>query len=183
MGGWRRGLPVVLSPLISDPPIVIAILLLLNKLPAHFLNAISLLGGGFALYLAWGFWKHWRQASKVPAEQHPTLGRTADPASGSWSILRRGVLMNLLSPGVYTFWVFVLGPLFLQALQHSLISGCVFLLCFYGAFVGGMALLVGMFHQARRLGWQTVRALTLISLMILTIFGMLLLWRGAHLVI
>ena len=38
LGGWKRGAPVALSVFISDPPIVITILLLLNQLPENFMR-------------------------------------------------------------------------------------------------------------------------------------------------
>ena len=92
-GGFRRGAPVAFAPLISDIPIVILILVLLDQLPPDFLNWISLAGGLFLLYLAWNLWEQWRKASG--------LGLPDPPASFS---LWRGVLMNSLSPGPYTFW-------------------------------------------------------------------------------
>ena len=55
-GGWRRGAPVAFAPLISDLPIILLSLFVLNQLPENFLNVISLAGGVFALYLAWRLW-------------------------------------------------------------------------------------------------------------------------------
>lgn len=188
MRGWRYGLPVALSPLLSDPPIVLTILLLLNRLPSYFLGGISLMGGGFVFYLTWGFWKQWKRSVRaLPEEELLEEAHASNPlintANGNWSALRRGALMNLLSPGVYTFWTLVLGPLVLQAFHRSMASGVFFLLGFYSAFIGALILLVGLFHEARRLGWRVVRSLRLLSLIILTIFGMLLLWQGTRLFI
>ena len=52
-GGWRRGAPVAFAPLLSDLPIILLSLFLLNQLPESFLRVISTAGGAFALYLAW----------------------------------------------------------------------------------------------------------------------------------
>jgi hypothetical protein len=82
--------------------------------------------------------------------------------------------MNLLSPGPYTFWTLVLGPLFLRAVKQKPIYGGAFLLGFYIAFVGGMLGIVILFDQARRLGQRAVRVLTLASIVILLIFGIIL---------
>ena len=86
--------------------------------------------------------------------------------------------MNLLSPGPYTFWALVLGPILLSALKQSALHGLAFLLGFYGAFIGGMLLLVTLFHQARRLGPSVVRALVLVSILVLVAFGALLIYSS-----
>ena len=54
VGGWRRSLPLAFAPLISDPPIILAVILLLNQIPDNFEQLISLAGGAFVLFLAWG---------------------------------------------------------------------------------------------------------------------------------
>jgi threonine/homoserine/homoserine lactone efflux protein len=164
-GGWRSGFPVAFAPLISDVPIVLVILLLLNQVPPQFLRVISLVGGVYVFYLAWGLWGQWRQAS---------LESPATPTS-EVNNLWQGVLMNFLSPGPYIFWTLVNGPLLISALRQSWLYGLAFLLGFYGAFIGLMLGLVFIFDQARRLGPRVVRSLTLVSIIVLVIFGVILL--------
>ncbi|GAB4157649.1 MAG: hypothetical protein Fur0021_26800 [Candidatus Promineifilaceae bacterium] len=166
-GGWRRGLPVTLAPLISDAPIVIVMTFLLGQLPAIAIHSLNLAGGFFVFYLAWGVWREWR---------HPVTGQqpTAPPRSG----LRRAVLMNLLSPGPYLFWGLINGPLLLSAWQQSAAHAVLFLLGFYGVFLTGMMLMVCVFHQARRLGPRLVRSLMLLSILLLLVFGCLLWQEG-----
>ena len=167
-GGWRQGALVALGPLISDPFIVVTILLLLDRVPPSFLLVISLLGGMYVLYLAWGSIKQWRKGSQeiAVAESSP---------SGN---LRKAALMNFLSPGPYAFWTLVNGPILLSALKESIWYGIAFLLGFYGVFIGGMLVLAIIFSQARRLGSKVVRILLLISIIVLSIFGILLIYRG-----
>jgi threonine/homoserine/homoserine lactone efflux protein len=177
--GWRRGAVVAMAPLLSDPPIILLILLVLNQLPPLLIQAIGIAGGLFALYLAWGIGREWRAASGVPATaasaDQPV---TALDATHTWGALGRGALINLLSPGPYLFWSLVCGPLLLEALHLSPLYGASFLLGFYIAFIGGMLALAALFHQARRLGARAVRLLTLASLVILAGFGMLLIAQG-----
>jgi threonine/homoserine/homoserine lactone efflux protein len=59
---------VSLAPPISDPPIVLLILLLLDQIPAQFLRIISLAGGLFVLYLAWKLWKQWQAGTRSSHE-------------------------------------------------------------------------------------------------------------------
>jgi len=168
-GGFRRGAPVAFAPLISDIPIVILILVLLDQLPPDFLNWISLAGGLFLLYLAWNLWKQWRIGSGS--------GLPDPPASFS---LWRGVLMNSLSPGPYTFWTFVNGPILLQALRQSWMHGGAFLLGFYGTMIASLVGIAALFHLARRLGPKSVRLLMLASLVIMLLFAAVLLVRGVQ---
>lgn len=169
-GGPQRGSVVAVSPLLSDPPVVLVILLLLDQLPKQFLRLVSLLGGVFALYLFWGLLRKLRQNSYS--------GLQTETPRGDGSILWRAALLNALSPGVYTFWILVNGPLLLDALRQSWSFGAAFLIGFYTAFIGGMLVLVFIFAQARRLGERLVRSLTLASALILLIFAIYLLWRG-----
>lgn len=168
-GGWRQGAPIAFAPLISDGPIILAILLVLNQLPGTFLRFVSLAGGLFVLYLAWSLWKQWR----VEADQGISLKENT-AGGGLW----RGVLMNALSPGPYTFWMLVNGPLLLSALRQSWWHGGAFLLGFYGTLIGGMLGIAALFHQARRLGPKVIRALSLGSILILIFLGAILIKGG-----
>jgi threonine/homoserine/homoserine lactone efflux protein len=167
-GGWRRGALVSLAPLASDPPIVLAILLLLNQLPAWLLRGINLAGGVYVWYLAWGLWRDWRAET---GKGLPDLD--ANPGS-----FKKAVLMNVLSPGPYTFWSLLAGPILLEALQAHSLYGAGFVGGFYGVFIGGMLGLAAVFHQARRFGTAAIRALLLVSLLVLVVFGGILLLRG-----
>ncbi len=93
-------------------------------------------------------------------------------------VLWRGVMMNLLSPGPYTFWTLVTGPILLAATHQSWLHAGAFLAGFYAALIGGMLAIASVFHLARQLGPTLVRRLLLASVIILTFFGLLLLYRG-----
>ena len=167
-GGWRRGMPVTFAPLITDLPIILLSLFLLNQLPENFLRIISLAGGVFVLYLAWRIWGSWRQETD----------NTEPDTSSSKGSLRRGAITNLLTPGPYLFWALVSGPIFLSALRKSIAAGAAFLIGFYGIMILSLMGIVLIFHQARRLGPRVVHILLLVSLVVLIIFGMILLKQG-----
>jgi threonine/homoserine/homoserine lactone efflux protein len=168
-GGWRRAAPISLAPLLSDLPIILVVLLLLDQLPENFLSLINLAGGFFVFFLAWGFWKNWR----VSDNSMPLTSRN-NPSG----VLRRGIVMNLLSPGPYTFWALVNGPILLNAFRTSTISGIAFLSGFYTILTGGFLAVVLLFDQARRFGQKAVRTLTLLSILVLVAFGGLLIYQG-----
>ncbi len=167
-GGWRRGMPVTFAPLITDLPIILLSLFLLNQLPENFLRIISLAGGVFVLYLAWRIWVRWRQGTDI----------TEPDTSSSTGSLKRGAIANLLTPGPYLFWALVSGPILLSALRQSIAAGAAFLIGFYGIMILSLMGIVLIFHQARRLGPRVVHILLLVSLVVLIIFGMILLKQG-----
>ena len=167
-GGFRRGAPVAFAPLITDLPIILLSLFLLDRMPPYFLRGISLAGGVFVLYLAFGLWKGWR-ATPNPAQA------TSISAEGS---LRRGVMANFLSPGPYLFWALVNGPILLAALHRSTLHGAAFLFGFYGVMILSLLAIALLFSQVRRLGGRVVRALILLSIIILVVFAGLLLKQG-----
>lgn len=167
-GGWRRGAPIAFAPLISDLPIILLSLFVLNQLPENFLNVISLAGGVFALYLAWRLWGNWRKGGELE-------DAGSEISSGS---LRRGVIANFLTPGPYLFWALVSGPILLTALRQSITFGAAFILGFYGVFILSLLGIALIFSQARRLGPRVVHILLLVSIIILVIFAGLLIRQG-----
>lgn len=166
--GWKRGAIVAVAPLVSDIPLIIAILLLLKQVPALFVSLISLVGGIYVIYLAFKLFQSWRSK---PGEK--TSGAASMPHN-----LARAVLVNYSSPGPYLFWTLVNGPLLLAAMKISIWHGILFMLSFYIFFIGSMLILAGIFSQARRLGSRIIRVLSIISIAILCIFGGLLIYRG-----
>jgi len=191
--GWKRGAPVAFAPLVSDPPLVLLIVFILGQLPAAFLNLISIFGGLFALYIAYGLFRSWINDSTQSPSQDITkppagsgsgeinAGENVIPVSKNQStiaILAKGVIMNVMSPGLYMFWALISGPLLLSAVSESTLSGISFLVGFYTMLTGGLLLLVLIFNFARRLGPRVVRILTLCSIFILTVFGIILIYQG-----
>lgn len=167
-GGWRRGMPVTLAPLITDLPIILLSLFVLDQVPEEVLKFISLAGGLFVFYLAWRIWRSWRQGTE-------DLDHSNSSSTGS---LRRGAITNLLTPGPYLFWALVSGPILLSALRQSITAGAAFILGFYGIMILTLAAIVLIFHQARRLGPRVVHLLLLVSIIVLIIFGLILVRQG-----
>ena len=108
-GGWRRSLPLIFVPLLSDTPIIVLTTFILKQFPEYVLQAISVLGGLFVLYLAWGFWKQWKESASRSIDSDETSERSFSKA----------VAMNLLNPNPYIFWAFVSGPILISALEES----------------------------------------------------------------
>ena len=50
--GWKRTLPAAFSPLLSDGPIALIVLLVINRLPDVMRRILQIAGGFLLLYLA-----------------------------------------------------------------------------------------------------------------------------------
>ena len=168
VGGWRRSLPLIFVPIISDTPIVALTTFVLKQLPGSVLQVISFVGGVFVLYLAWGFWKQLRETNVHPYTSQQISRRS----------FTKAVAMNLLNPNPYIFWAFVSGPILINALDQSWLHGLAFLAGFYGVFMLTMLAFIIIFHQARRFGPKVVRSIQQFSIFVLVVFGALLVKQG-----
>jgi threonine/homoserine/homoserine lactone efflux protein len=171
LGGFKRGARITLAPLITDAPIIIAVLLILNQVPPVVLRLLSIAGGLFVLYLAWGLLGQWRSGPQAAAAVEG-----ARPIG--WKGLWRAAIVNWLNPNPYIFWTLVGGPTLIAALNQALAYGAAFLVGMYGVFISSMLIIVAVFHYARNLGPRIVRGMLLISIGVLATLGVVLLAQG-----
>ena len=164
--GWRRTLPAAFSPLVSDGPIILLVLLVLTRVPAWMAQVLRLAGGVFVLYLAWGAAKAWRAYDA----QHMA------PAPSS---LLRAALVNVLNPNPYISWSLVLGPLLLKGWRETPSHGVALLAGFYGTMVLALAATIALFAASRNLGPRVTRLLIGLSSVALACFGCYLLFSSA----
>jgi len=160
-GGWKKALPAAFAPLLTDGPVVLLVLLILNNLPTTFLRILQIGGAVFILYLAWESFNAYRQYHEVEEVQE----------SNGWKTLLKGATMNLLAPGPWLFWSLINGPNLLLAWAESPWWGVAYLVSFYGIFILTNIGLILIFSTMRRMGEQVRKALLLISAIVLAGFG------------
>ena len=169
--GWRRTLPAALSPLLSDGPIILLVLLVLTHLPAMFDRILRCAGGAFLLYLAaaaYGTWRSWDDR-----------GRGADvPKSARQSVIS-ATIVNLLNPNPYLAWSLVLGPLLLKGWRESPVNGIALIVGFYGTMVLTLGGIITLVAGAGKAGPRVNRGLVGLSAIALACFGGYQLWSGA----
>lgn len=137
--GLKSGLKVAFAPLMTDLPIVLLVLLILQQL-ADFeplLGVIALAGSVFLIQLA-------RQNFSVTRLQVPV----SPPIAKS---LCKGVLTNFLSPHPYLFWLSVGGPTVRGALNVHWLAALGFVGGFYFCLVGAKILLAVLTGRTRGL--------------------------------
>ena len=136
--GTAGGIKTALAPLITDTPIIIATLLILNQLKNFdlFFGILSLAGGCFIVTMAWSGLK--AESIEKSSQEEKSTG------------LRKGFFVNMLSPHPYIFWMSVGSPLIIKASEESLPAAWAFIIFFYICIVGakaGIAILVGRYKH------------------------------------
>jgi threonine/homoserine/homoserine lactone efflux protein len=165
--GWRKTLIAAFAPLVSDGPIILVALFVLNRMPASLQRWLYIAGGAFILYLArdsFSAWKHFD--ANAPS--------AAQTEQGLW----KAAFMNLISPGPYMFWSLVSGPIFLRGLRQSVSAGIGFLAAFYGAMILVNLSVIVLFGLASQIGGRIRREMLFLASLALFFFGIYQLWQG-----
>jgi len=160
--GIGEGVKVSLAPLLTDLPIVVFALLVLNRLTSlnPILGSISLFGAGYLFYLGY---ESFRFKGTVYS------GQAEAPHS-----FKKGITANFLNPSPYMFWLSIGGPLMLKAFGLGPAAAFLFIVPFYVLLIGAkcmVAVISGSSRHFLKSGYYvyTVRALGLL----LCLFGLL----------
>ena len=167
----RAGIKVALAPIISDLPIVALTLYILARLSAFnvILGTISFLGGFVLLYMGY--------------ESLVTKGVNLSLKDLKPESFKKGILVNILNPHPYLFWVSIGGPATMKAWEQSAFAAAAFIGSFYALLVGSKVLLAVMVGRYRsflkgRFYLYTMRILGLI----LMAFALILFRDGLNLI-
>lgn len=171
-GGWKKALPAAFAPLVTDGPVILLVLVILNNLPETFLRVLQIGGAIFILYLAWESLNAYRQYRDIEAAQD----------TNTWGTLLKAATMNFLGPGPWLFWSLINGPNLLLAWGVSPWWGAAYLASFYGVFIITNVALILIFSSMRRMGEKVRRSLLLVSAVILAGFAVYQLLQGLRLI-
>lgn len=159
--GWRRTLPAAFAPLLSDGPIALLAILVLNRLPQNWFRVLQAAGGFFLLYLAWNGYTAWKQGIPDETGAGHSMPRT----------LLQATLVNILNPNPYLAWSLVLGPAALAAWQQAPGQAAVLIFAFYATMVIALAGTILLFGATHFLGPAGRRTLILVSAGTLALLG------------
>ena len=165
--GWRKTIPLVFAPLMSDVPIIILVLLVLTNVPHEVLLILQCFGGIFLLYLAYNAYKAWSKFDQ-------NLNRDILPRQNVF----KAVMINLLNPNPYLGWSLVMGPLLIKGWSEDPVNGIVLLIGFYSSMIIYSMVMVVLFAAARKLGPMVNRVSVGISVIAFAVFGFYQLWSG-----
>jgi threonine/homoserine/homoserine lactone efflux protein len=166
--GWRRTIPAVLAPLVSDLPVILVALVLLTHVPPLMVQLLRLAGGLYLVYLSYGMLRSYRTYARPEGY----------PSNGAAVTLLKATAVNLLNPNPYLGWTLVMGPILLAAWSEGPVYGVWVIIIFYGTMIGATAALVALLSGARSLGPRVGRGLVGLSAAALLGFGAYQLWQA-----
>jgi len=165
--GPREGCKVALTPLVTDPPIILATLLLATRLAElrPLLGSISIAGAIFVLYLAWESLRPVLRDPSVPLER-----------PRSWI---KGIVTNLLNPHPWIFWLTVGAAMLAGSMARGWPAVAAFLGGFYVLLVGSKVLLALLTGRSRDwLAGGSYRVVMRVLAVLLAGFALLLFREG-----
>ncbi|MGD8611971.1 MAG: LysE family transporter, partial [Desulfobacterales bacterium] len=135
--GIRGGLKVSIAPLVTDVPIILVSLLLLNRLAEYkpILGCISIAGGLFILYLA--------------SESLKTRGIEFNLAAERTGSFKKGAITNALNPHPYIFYMTVGTPIIYRGIQQNILAALSFVGSFLLLLVGAKVVLAMVVERSR----------------------------------
>jgi len=166
--GWRRTLPAAFAPLISDGPIALVSILLLNILPETFRNLLQLAGGFLLLYFAWNAYRNWRKDQVIEFGESESTPKTVFQAA----------LINLLNPNPYLGWSLVMGPAVVAAWAKSPGTAVSLLLAFYITMITTSMVMIYLMGRTLLLGPGARKVMNLISALLLVGLGLYFLYQA-----
>ncbi len=168
--GWRRTIPAAFAPLLSDGPIIVLVLLVLNRMPGWLIQVLQIAGGVFILFLAFGAFKSWRNYIAKDVNKFDSTPQTVFKA----------IFVNILNPAPYLGWSLVMGPLLLKGWREAPVNGIALLVGFYVVLIFVTLGITLLFSAASKTGPQIGRILVGISAFALTFFGLYEIWLGTR---
>lgn len=162
--GVKSGVKVAIAPILTDLPIIIITLFILARLShfQHILGAISVIGAFFILYLG---------IINIITKGMEIKENEATPKS-----LTKGILVNVLSPHPYLFWLSVGAPTTIKAMSISFVAAASFILSFYLLLVGSKIILAILVGKSRSFlqGDKFIFTMRLLGVLLIILAGFLL---------
>jgi threonine/homoserine/homoserine lactone efflux protein len=158
--GWKHTMPASFSPLISDGPIALLVLLVLKNLPYQVTHYLQFAGGFLLLYLAFKAYLDWKKG----------IEKETNNKSKPQTVLQAAAI-NILNPNPYIGWSLVLGPQVIKAWHESVSNVAALIISFYGTIIVCLALIILIFGTTTFLGVRGRKVLILLSAFALALLG------------
>ena len=119
-----EGVKIAIAPLITDIPIVLLTIFIFSKMASFdvVIGIISILGGIFIAYLGYDSIK--------------SKGIEIEIQNLKLKSIRKGIIVNILNPHPYIFWLMVGAPITIKAYQASPAAAFAFIIAFYVLLIG-----------------------------------------------
>ncbi len=159
--GWKKTLPASFSPLISDIPVALLVLLLLKNITPSLSLILQGAGGLLLIYLAWSGLSRLKKENEAVQEKEGVIPGT----------LLKAVWVNLLNPNPYLGWSLVMGPLCIKAWGENPINALLLISSFYITMVTVLAGTIILFGTTSFINEKNKHKLMTVSFILLGIIG------------
>jgi threonine/homoserine/homoserine lactone efflux protein len=166
--GFAAGSRVAVAPLLTDAPIIALTVAVVSSVPDTALRGLGITGG--VVVAGMGLWTIVMARRPIAETEHVA------PSVDLW----RGVVVNVLSPHPWIFWIGVGAPLLVSSWRDAPERGIAFLVGFYFLLVGSKLVIAWLVARAgRRLGSVARTRLLVAGGLLLVAGGAVLLWEAA----
>jgi len=165
--GWRRSLPITLSPLLADFPVVVLVLLVLGQIPPWIIPILSVIGGLYSLWLAWRTFKLSQRGLALTAKTQSSVRNLMQSLTLVW-----------VNPGVWLFWALIGGPIFLRGWAQSPLYAIAFTVGMYGVFLPLLTIITILIERAGAINPQANRLMLLIASITMAGLALYQIWTG-----
>lgn len=178
--GWRAGVAIALAPLLTDLPIILLALVLVQRLPPTAFGWLGIIGGLFVFYLGVDTLRSTRVGHGTHVTVPGEAAQVSSPSDTTRAALRRGAITNVLNPHPYLFWGTVGAQVIVRSAASSGIAGAAgFLVGFYLLLVGSKLVVALLVNGSRQwLRGRAYRRLLIASGVLLLVLGSLLMRDG-----
>lgn len=135
-GKWE-GIKVAISPLITDLPIILAVLFVLSHLTSSdfFIGVIAFFGASYLVYSGIESLKVKRESLELNVEKK--------------NALKKGVIVNFGNPHPYVFWLSIGGPIIFKSLSIHIWATILFIAGFYLLLVGSKVIIALIVEKSK----------------------------------
>lgn len=135
-GKWE-GIKVAVSPLITDLPIILAVLFVLSHLSSSdlFIGIIAFFGASYLIYSGTESLKIKKDSVELNVEKKDAL--------------KKGVIVNFGNPHPYIFWLSIGGPIIFKSLGVHIWATVLFIAGFYLLLIGSKVIVVLIVEKSK----------------------------------
>jgi threonine/homoserine/homoserine lactone efflux protein len=135
-GKWE-GIKVAISPLITDLPIILAVLFVLSHLTSSdfFIGIIAFFGASYLIYSGIESLKIKKDSVELNVEKKDAL--------------KKGVIVNFGNPHPYIFWLSIGGPIIFKSLSIHIWATILFIAGFYIFLVGSKVIVALIVEKSK----------------------------------
>ena len=164
--GWRKTIYLVLTPLLSDLPILVLFMTMFSQVSENILMGVRLVGGIVILFLAYSTFKSFSLDQSANQEDVFDLSEES-----KIKMLGKLTMLNWVNPNVFIFWGTIGAPLALEGLAISVWHMVIFIAAFYLLLMTMLGVMIIIFSKSQLLSPNFQKGLGIGLALLLCLMG------------